>query len=126
LGDNETKEQNNSPAKSSLSKAHGGPPCISVDRSFADEVWAKVGERMCLKCNNAKGDASDSEFLLHDTSRAEQKRYDALMHNQSAFARMAKVVSSPWMCPKNRCQSICSDNLVDVHGSTPTSTSFLF
>ncbi len=34
-----------------------GPECLAVDRFFADEVWAKVGERTCLKCHNAKGDA---------------------------------------------------------------------
>ena len=68
---------------------HRGPECLAVDNFFADEVWAKVGERTCLKCHNTKGDASDSEFLLRDTVRDRAKRVDALRHNRAAFQRVA-------------------------------------
>ena len=64
---------------------HRGPECLNVDQFFADEVWAKVGERTCLKCHNAKGDASDSEFLLQDTARGRSTRADTLRHNRTAF-----------------------------------------
>lgn len=33
---------------------------------FADQVWTKVGARVCLNCHHADGDASDSQFLLKD------------------------------------------------------------
>ncbi len=68
---------------------HQGPECVAVDNFFADEVWAKVGERTCLKCHNAKGDASDSEFLLQDTVRDRAERVAALGHNRAAFQRVA-------------------------------------
>lgn len=68
---------------------HRGPTCLAVDEFFANEVWAKVGERTCLKCHNAKGDASDSEFLLRDTARDRTKREEAVRHNRLAFQRVA-------------------------------------
>lgn len=68
---------------------HRGPECLRTDRFFADEVWAKVGERNCLKCHNAKGDASESQFLLEDTARDRNTRDDALRHNRLAFQQVA-------------------------------------
>ena len=68
---------------------HLGPECLQSDRFFADEVWAKVGERTCLNCHNAKGDASESQFLLQDTARDRNSRDDALRHNRQAFRRVA-------------------------------------
>ncbi len=68
---------------------HRGPECLVVDSFFADEVWAKVGERTCLKCHNVKGDASASEFLLRDTAHDRSKRVEAMRHNQLAFQRVA-------------------------------------
>ncbi len=68
---------------------HRGPVCFAVDNFFADEVWAKVGERTCLKCHNIKGDASDSDFLLQDTTRDRAKRAEALHHNRIAFQKIA-------------------------------------
>lgn len=44
--------------------------CSYSDRFFEDEVWGKVGERTCLKCHRADGDASDSGFLLNKNSPA--------------------------------------------------------
>jgi hypothetical protein len=61
----------------------GGP----VDAYFADEVWAKVGERTCLNCHTARGEASDSEFRLRETDGD----VDALRQNRAAFGRMASV-----------------------------------
>lgn len=54
-----------------------GPP---VDAFFADEVWAKVGERTCLNCHTVRGEAAESEFRL---------REDDLRANLEAFTRMA-------------------------------------
>lgn len=68
---------------------HRGPECLQTDRFFADEVWAKVGERTCLKCHNAKGDASESQFLLQDTARDRNTRDAALRHNRLAFQQVA-------------------------------------
>lgn len=71
---------------------HRGPECMRVDRFFADDVWAKVGERTCLKCHNAKGDASDSKFLLQDTTRDRTTRDDATRHNRLAFQQVATAM----------------------------------
>ena len=72
---------------------HRGPECLVVDNFFADEVWAKVGERTCLKCHNTKGDASESKFLLRDTVRDRAERADALRHNRAAFQRLAVAMN---------------------------------
>lgn len=68
---------------------HRGPACLAADSFFAEEVWAKVGERTCLKCHNLKGDASDSQFLLRDTAGDKANRESALRHNRQAFQRVA-------------------------------------
>ena len=52
---------------------------------FVDEVWAKVGERTCLKCHNTGGDASESKFLMQDTSRD----LNGLSKNLDVFLQMA-------------------------------------
>jgi hypothetical protein len=54
---------------------------------FAEEVWAKVGERTCLNCHSAGGDAEESRFLLRDTSLSPEN----LQHNRRAFERMASL-----------------------------------
>ena len=72
---------------------HRGPACLVVDNFFADEVWAKVGERTCLKCHNAKGDAAESKFLLRDTGRDRAQRTDALCYNRAAFQRVAVAMN---------------------------------
>ena len=69
---------------------HAGPGCIAVDRWFRDQVWARVGERRCLKCHNVQGDASGSQFLLRDPARLQvAARNRALARNRDAFAKMA-------------------------------------
>jgi len=63
--------------------APGGEP----EAFFADEVWAKVGERTCLNCHSAGGDAHESKFILRDASL----QPDLLKHNRQAFERMATL-----------------------------------
>ncbi|OWK46340.1 hypothetical protein [Fimbriiglobus ruber] len=60
------------------------PECLVRDPFFADEVWAKVGERTCLNCHNPTGDASASAFLLADAAR----NAEALERNRKAFIEM--------------------------------------
>src|SRR5687768_2564052 len=72
-------------------KPYTGASCSApVDAFFADEVWAKVGARVCLTCHKKGGDAEDSTFILRDPRRAEgADRDEVLRHNRNAFARMA-------------------------------------
>lgn len=63
--------------------------CSAVDRFFDDEVWAKVGEQICLKCHNVKGDAAESDFLLQSTSIGSKNRKGAKRTNCEAFGRLA-------------------------------------
>ena len=65
--------------------SHRGPACSGVDNFFVEEVWGKVGERTCLKCHNAKGDAAESEFVLRETLQD----HTALAKNRQAFLQMA-------------------------------------
>ncbi len=62
----------------------GEPP---LDSFFEDEVWAKVGERTCLNCHSAIGEAHESKFLLRETTLAP----DNLKLNREAFERMAST-----------------------------------
>lgn len=66
---------------------HNGPACLAADTFFADEVWAKVGERTCLKCHNTEGKAAESKFLLRDTA---QNRNNLTL-NRNAFMQMASA-----------------------------------
>ena len=72
----------------SLSVDRIGSCCMPVDRYFEDEVWAKVGERTCLKCHNADGEANKSNFILSkpndDPSWCQRTR--------EAFATMASTM----------------------------------
>lgn len=61
--------------------------CTAREPLFADEVWAKVGERTCLNCHNPAGDASESKFLLEDATR----NPEALERNLKAFTAMAAI-----------------------------------
>jgi hypothetical protein len=54
---------------------------------FADEVWAKVGERTCLNCHSSGGDAEESKFILRDPSL----QPELLKQNRQAFERMAAL-----------------------------------
>lgn len=65
---------------------------VVADPFFVDEVWAKVGERSCLKCHKAGGDAEDNKFVLQDPSRDQTPgRHASMNHNRTAFARMAVI-----------------------------------
>ena len=68
------------------------PGCILEDRFFDDEVWAKVGERSCLRCHNEKGEAADSEFRLHPRIAADQRGAEGLDFNRTAFESMAQRI----------------------------------
>lgn len=61
--------------------------CCRVDPFFVDRVWARVGERTCLKCHNSDGDAAETEFQLRSTLRDRTQ----LSHNLESFYRMARV-----------------------------------
>jgi hypothetical protein len=66
------------------------PGCLLEDRLFEDEVWAKVGERTCLRCHNEKGEAAESAFrLLKPDLTASDSTW--LAQNKSAFETMAKL-----------------------------------
>ena len=62
-----------------------GPDEAPSDSFFEDEVWAKVGERTCLNCHSAGGDAEESKFLLKDVSLDPS----LVRVNRQAFERMA-------------------------------------
>lgn len=62
------------------------------DRTFADEVWAKVGSQKCLTCHKVGGDAEKSEFVLRDPERSQDvDKVAALRHNRAAFERIARL-----------------------------------
>ena len=63
------------------------PGCLVDDRLFEDEVWAKVGERTCLRCHNKDGDAADSAFVL--SSNDDSDEVATLDQNRDAFQAMA-------------------------------------
>ncbi len=68
------------------------PGCLVDDRFFEDEVWAKVGERTCLRCHSKDGDAADSEFVLvRPTEIADEVA--TLARNRAAFEAVAKIAS---------------------------------
>ena len=60
-------------------------------RFFEEEVWAKVGERTCLKCHSATGEASESNFLLAATLASVESDHRAMKQNSLAFEKMAKA-----------------------------------
>lgn len=66
------------------------PGCLLDDRFFDEEVWAKVGERTCLRCHNKNGDAAESEFVLSGDGDANGRADTCLIQNRDAFQTMAK------------------------------------
>lgn len=77
------------------------PVCSAEDRFFADEVWAKVGERTCIRCHNQTGDAADTKFVLSTDININTENTGAdnintddgawLNQNREAFQAMAKT-----------------------------------
>ena len=74
-------------------KVYSGAACAApLDDYFVTEVWAKVGARSCLKCHKPGGEAEDSKFILQDPERrVAEAKDEALRHNRSAFAQMARA-----------------------------------
>ena len=66
------------------------PGCLLEDRFFEDEVWAKVGERTCLRCHNGKGEAAESAFRLLKPDLTASTESPWLAQNKTAFETMAK------------------------------------
>ena len=66
--------------------------CFDGGQSFENDVWAKVGERTCLRCHHAKGDASASDFVLMQPDSLSPNEADAdwLQHNRTLFESFAK------------------------------------
>ena len=77
------------------------PVRSAEDRFFADEVWAKVGERTCIRCHNQTGDAADTKFVLSTDININTENTGAdnintddgawLNQNREAFQAMAKT-----------------------------------
>ena len=67
------------------------PGCLMEDRYFEDEVWAKVGERTCLRCHNEKGEAAESAFRLLKPDLTASANSTWLAQNKTAFEDMAKL-----------------------------------
>lgn len=63
--------------------------CTVQDRFFEDEVWAKVGERTCLRCHKDSGDAADSGFILSPRGSVHDATW--IQQNCETFAAMAKA-----------------------------------
>lgn len=74
----------------SLAQENLAPGCL-VDDRFADEVWAKVGERTCLRCHNKDGDAAESGFLLFREGDLAGHDGVCLNQNRDAFVTIAKA-----------------------------------
>jgi hypothetical protein len=66
--------------------------CLVGGQSFENDVWAKVGERTCLRCHHSKGEASASEFVLRlpDPLSRSEANSDWLKFNHTLFERIAK------------------------------------
>jgi len=75
----------------SLAGENAVPGCLVEDRFFADEVWAKVGERTCLRCHNKNGDAAESGFLLFRDDEVLGHDDACLKQNRDAFQSMARA-----------------------------------
>ena len=67
------------------------PTCTLNDRFFENEVWAKVGERTCLRCHNPKGDAAESDFILAARNITDIHDVKWIQQNCDAFRSMAKA-----------------------------------
>ena len=68
------------------------PECLRYDRFFEVEVWAKVGERACIRCHNKDGEAADSKFVLTKPSDNDDDSA-RLVRNRDAFQDIAKATT---------------------------------
>jgi len=76
-------------AASAIAAEPQQPPGCYAASSF-HAAWIKVGERTCMKCHNAGGEAAESKFLLRYVSKIPTaERAGALIRNCETFTRMA-------------------------------------
>jgi len=61
--------------------------CIAAADSFENQLWAKVGETICLRCHTESGDAADSGFLLVRPRSLVDR--EAISNNGQAFWEQA-------------------------------------
>ncbi len=80
--------QTNSSSSSATIARHFGNADL-----FEAEVWAKVGERTCLRCHNRQSEAKESKFVL-EKSDDSLNDLAMLAHNHAAFRTMATIVTS--------------------------------
>jgi hypothetical protein len=78
---------------SSSSSAATVPEHFGNDQLFGAEVWAKVGERTCLRCHNKQGEARDSGFVL-EKAEDSLNAIAEMARNHDAFRAVATDVSS--------------------------------
>ncbi len=62
----------------------------AISAFFEQTVWAKVGERTCLKCHKVGGEAEESKFVLADPKRSLDQP-ETLRNNQAVFAKVARL-----------------------------------
>ncbi len=60
-----------------------------LNEFFEEYVWARVGERTCLRCHKVGGDAGESQFILQPVEQTASDADDALKHNRRMFELMA-------------------------------------
>jgi hypothetical protein len=65
---------------------------LGENQVFEAEVWAKVGERTCLRCHSKQGEARDSGFVLEKTEDS-LNDIAVLARNHDVFRAMATTVS---------------------------------
>lgn len=59
---------------------------------FAEELWPKVGGRICLNCHKDGGAAGNTRFTLQDPARdSSEGQHQSLERNRAAFAAIAEL-----------------------------------
>lgn len=77
------------PLKAVAGSAQPAPACTFKDRFFEEEVWAKVGERTCLRSHNPNGEAAEIEFMLSPSEPAHGQDLKWIQQNCEAFPTRA-------------------------------------
>ncbi len=67
------------------------PACAFTNQYFEEQVWAKVGERTCIRCHTASGDASESGLLLMNPADPRGLDSSWMDRNREAFRRVASA-----------------------------------
>lgn len=92
--------------------------CVADSDSFESEVWAKVGEAICLRCHTESGDAGESGFrLVRPRSQLDR---EAISENGEAFWDMASRMDQgdSWLLAKASGQIDHGGGEAVVAGST--------